>query len=218
MTEYDRAIALDPDYARTYHWRGISYGMHSVTDRALADFERARQLEPLWIAPRAATGNVLFYARRYTEAIAVLTETLELDERADNARTYRARAYLHSGQRELALAEFVKLREREARTPGSFGDVGQALAMLGREEEARAELAQLLELAKSRYVPALDIATVHASLGDRESAFEWLERAYADRSTNIAFLEHDPSFNGLRGDVRFAKLIELIGRRKRKDL
>jgi DNA-binding winged helix-turn-helix (wHTH) protein/TolB-like protein/Flp pilus assembly protein TadD len=218
MAEYDRAIALDPDYARTYHWRGISYGMHGAIDRALADFERARQLEPLWIAPRAATGNVLFYARRYAEAIAVLTETLELDERADNARTYRARAYLHSGQRELALTEFMKLREREARTPGSFGDVGQALAMLGREEEARAELARLVELAKSRYVPALDIATIHASLGDRESAFEWLERAYAERSTNIAFLEYDPSFDGLRENVRFAKLVERIGARKRTDL
>jgi DNA-binding winged helix-turn-helix (wHTH) protein/TolB-like protein/Tfp pilus assembly protein PilF len=218
MAEYDRAIALDPGYARTFHWRGISYGMHGATERALADFERARQLEPLWIAPRAATGNVLFYARRYSEAIAVLTETLELDERADNARTYRARAYLHSGQRELALAEFMKLREREARTPGSFGDVGQAMAMLGRAEEARAELARLMRLAKSRYVPALDVATIHASLGDRDSASEWLERAYADRSTNIAFLEYDPSFDGLRDDTRLEKLVERIGVRKRHDL
>jgi DNA-binding winged helix-turn-helix (wHTH) protein/TolB-like protein/Tfp pilus assembly protein PilF len=217
MANYDRAIALDPAYARTYHWRGISQAMHGETAQALGDFERARQLEPLWIAPRAATGNALFYARRYGEAITQLTETLELDERADNARTYRARAYLHSGQRELALAEFLKMREREARTPGSFGDVGQALAMLGRTDEARAELGRLKQLAKSRYVPALDIATIHASLGDRDSAFEWLERAFEDRSTNIAFLEYDPSFDALRDDARFRKLVERIGARKRKD-
>jgi DNA-binding winged helix-turn-helix (wHTH) protein/TolB-like protein/Flp pilus assembly protein TadD len=218
MAEYDRAIALDPDYARTYHWRGISYAMHGATDKALADFERARQLEPLWIAPRAATGNALFYARRYKEAIAVLTETLELDERADNARTYRARAYLHSGQHELALAEFVKLREREARTPGSFGDVGQTMAMMGQDELARAELVRLSEIAKSRYVPALDVATIHASLRNRDAAFKWLERAYADRSTNIAFLEYDPSFDELRKDARFMDLVGRIGQRKRKDL
>ena len=141
MAEYDRAIALDPSYARTYHWRGISYGMHGATALALADFERARQLEPLWIAPRAATGNILFYARRYPEAIAVLDETLAFDDRADNARTFRARAYLHSGQRELALAEFLNCASASACTPGSFGNVGQALAMLGRIREARAELA-----------------------------------------------------------------------------
>ncbi len=218
MEEYDRAIALDPGYARTYHWRGISNAMHGATARALADFERARQLEPLWIAPRAATGNALFYARRYAEAIAELTDTLEFDERADNARTYRARAYLHSGQRELALSEFLQLRGREARTPGSFGDVGQALALLGRPDEARAELARLMDLAKNRYVPPLDIATVHAALGDHDHAFQWLERAVADRSTNIAFLEFDPSFDTLRDDTRFAALVERIGQRKRKDL
>jgi tetratricopeptide (TPR) repeat protein len=217
MAEYDRAIALDAGYARTYHWRGISNAMHGDTASALADFETARQLEPLWIAPRAATGNALFYARRYTEAIAELTETLQFDERADNARTYRARAYLHSGRGELALAEFMQMREREARTPGSFGDVGQALALLGRPDEARAELARLMLLAKSRYVPALDIATIHASLGDRDSAFLWLERALAERSTNIAFLEFDPSFDALRDDARFVPLVERIGLRKRKD-
>jgi DNA-binding winged helix-turn-helix (wHTH) protein/TolB-like protein/Tfp pilus assembly protein PilF len=218
MVEYDLAIALDPNYARTYHYRGISHAMHGATARALADFERARQLEPLWIAPRAATGNALFYARRYAEAIAELSEALEFDERADNARTYRARAYLHSGQRELALTEFLELREREARTPGSFGDVGQALALLGRPDEARAELRQLTQLATSRYVPALDIATIYASLKDRDSAFLWLELAFADRSTNIAFLEYDPSFDALRDDARFATLVERIGARKRKDL
>ena len=217
MAEYDRAIALDAGYARTYHWRGISNAMHGDTASALADFETARQLEPLWIAPRAATGNALFYARRYAEAIAELTETLKFDERADNARTYRARAYLHSGRGELALAEFMQMREREARTPGSFGDVGQALALLGQPDEARAELARLMQLAKSRYVPALDIATIHASLGDRDSAFQWLERALAERSTNIAFLEYDPSFDALRDDARFVPLVERIALRKRKD-
>jgi DNA-binding winged helix-turn-helix (wHTH) protein/TolB-like protein/Tfp pilus assembly protein PilF len=216
MAAYDRVIALDPGYARTYHWRGISYGMHGDVAHALADFERARQLEPLWIAPRAATGNVLFYARRYPEAIATLTETLTFDERADNARTYRARAYLHSGQRELALREFQALRERQALTPGSFGDVGQALAMLGRTEEARAEVERLTRLGKQRFVPALDIATIYASLVERDLTFQWLERAYDERSTNIAFLEFDPSFDAFRDDPRFAALVGKIGAKKRR--
>jgi hypothetical protein len=55
-------------------------------------------------------------------------------------------------------------------------------------------------------------------LGDRDSAIESLERAYADRSTNIAFLEYDPTFDGLRSDVRFAALAKRIAVRKRKAL
>ena len=192
--------------------------MHGATERALADFERARQLEPLWIAPRAATGNILFYARRYPEAITVLSETLAFDDRADNARHFRARAYLHSGQRELALAEFLKLRERNARAPGSFAGVGQALAMLGRIPEARAELQRVIELEKQQYVPALDIATICASLGERDAAFRWLERAFVDRSTNITILPYDPSFDALHDDPRFSALVERINAKKRKDL
>jgi hypothetical protein len=64
----------------------------------------------------------------------------------------------------------------------------------------------------------LDIATIYASLDDRDNAFEWLERAFADRSTNIAFLEYDPSFDALRDDARFTALVERIGVRKRTDL
>jgi hypothetical protein len=74
-----------------------------------------------------------------------------------------------------------------------------------------------MQLAKSRYEPALDIATIHASLGDRDSAFQWLERALAERSTNIAFLDYDPSFDALRDDARFVPLVERIALRKRKD-
>jgi len=218
MAEYDRAIALDPSYGRTYHWRGISYGMHGATALALADFEHARQLEPLWLAPRAATGNILFYARRYQEAIEVLDETLAFDDRADNARTYRARAYLHSGKSELALAEFLNLRERGALAPGSFGNVGQALAMLGRTPEARVELRRAIELEKLQYVPALDIATIYVSLGEFDEAFPWMERALADRSTNIGFLQFDPSFDALHDDPRFIGLVERVNARKRKDL
>jgi DNA-binding winged helix-turn-helix (wHTH) protein/TolB-like protein/Tfp pilus assembly protein PilF len=218
MAEYDRAIALDPSYGRTYHWRGISYGMHGATALALADFEHARQLEPLWLAPRAATGNILFYARRYQEAIDVLDETLAFDDRADNARTYRARAYLHSGKSELALAEFLNLRERGALAPGSFGNVGQALAMLGRTPEARVELRRAIELEKLQYVPALDIATIYVSLGEFDEAFQWMERAFTDRSTNTGFLQFDPSFDALHDDPRFIGLVERVNARKRKDL
>jgi hypothetical protein len=79
-------------------------------------------------------------------------------------------------------------------------------------------VARLMQLATSRYVSALDIATIHGSLGDRDSAFQWLERAFAERSTNISVLEYDPSFDALHDDARFAALVERIDRRKRKDL
>jgi TolB-like protein/Tfp pilus assembly protein PilF len=208
LAEYARAIELDPSQAPAYHYRGIAFAMHGQTDRALAEFKRAQQLEPLWVAPRAAAGMVMAYARRYDDAIVQLTETLALDDRAENARTYLGRAYLHTGRYEQALAEF---QQRRAQAPGSYGDVGQALALSGRREEALAELQRLLKLSKERHVQALDIATIYASLGERETAMQWLERAYEDRSTNLGFLSQDPTFDALRTDPRFVALLARIG-------
>jgi DNA-binding winged helix-turn-helix (wHTH) protein/TolB-like protein/Flp pilus assembly protein TadD len=213
LAEYARAIDLDPNYAPVYHYRGLVYARQGETDRAIEQLKRAQQLEPLWVAPRAALGMVLAYARRHEEAIAQLTQTLALDERADNARTYLGRAYMYSGQYERALVEF---RRRQAQAPGSYADVAQALALSGRQKEAREELARLLSLSTERYVPALDIATVYASLGEKENAMEWLERAFADRSTNLGFLAQDPAFDKLHEDSRFVALVARVGVSKQR--
>lgn len=212
LAEYARAVELDPNYAPTYHYRGIVLATRGEIERSLSELRRAQQLEPLWMAPRAAFGNTLVYARRYEEAIAYLTQTLKLDDRADNARTFLGRAYLHSGQYERALQEFQK---RQALAPGSYADVAQALALSGRRQEALAELDRLLKLSRDRYVQALDFATIYASLGETGKAFEWLERAYEDRSTNIARLAQDPTFDAMRADPRFVALVERIGFWKR---
>jgi DNA-binding winged helix-turn-helix (wHTH) protein/TolB-like protein/Tfp pilus assembly protein PilF len=212
LIEYARALELDPNYAPAYHYRGIVLAMHGETERSLSELQRAQQLEPLWVAPRAAFGNTLVYARRYDEAIASLTQTLKLDDRADNARTFLGRAYLHSGQYERALQEFQK---RRALAPGSYGDVAQTLALLGRRQEALTELDRLLKLSRDRHVQSLDFATIYASLGETEKAFEWLERAYEDRSTNLSFLAQDPTFDAMRADPRYLALVERIGVWKR---
>jgi tetratricopeptide (TPR) repeat protein len=155
---------------------------------------------------------VLAYARRDEEAIAQLTQTLAFDENADNARTYLGRAYMYTGQYERALIEF---RRRRAQAPGSYGDVAETLALSGRQREAREELGRLLKLSTERHVQALDIATVYASLGEKDNAMQWLERAFADRSTNLGFLAQDPIFDELHEDSRFVALVTRVGVWKR---
>ena len=208
MAEYTHALELDPSHAPTYHYRGLLLAMRGETARSLADLQRAQQLEPLWIAPRSASGNVLMLARRYDEAIDHLTRTLALDDRADNARSFLGRAYLHSGKPARALEEF---RKRQGQAPGSYRDVAQALAMMGRRDEAIAELARVLDISKQRHVQALDIATIYASLGETENALQWLEKGYEDRSTNLGSMVQDPSFDSIRSEPRFVALIERVG-------
>jgi tetratricopeptide (TPR) repeat protein len=123
-------------------------------------------------------------------------------------RTFLGRAYLHSGRPELALEEFGK---RQGPAPGSYRDVAQALAKMGRRDEAIAELNRVLEISKQRHVQAIDIATIYASLGDRANALRWLELGYEDRSTNLGFVVQDPAFDNMRDEPRFVALIEKVG-------
>ena len=64
---------------------------------------------------------------------------------------------------------------------------------------------------RQRYTPAISIALVHTGLGDRDRAFEWLEKAYEERSNRLAYLGRERVWESLRSDPRFAALLARIG-------
>ncbi len=206
--EYARALQLDSSLALTYHRRGLLYAMEGDMDRAVAASQRAQQLEPLWLAAKAATANFLYYGRRYDESIRIVEQVLALDERADNARGFLIRNLIATGDYDRAIAEYDR---RPIQMPGSNAHRAEALARSGRREEALAELDRVLKLSQQRFVPAYDIALIQAALGDTENTFVWLERALDDRSTLMNFLAQDPMFDALHADPRFVSLVQRVG-------
>ena len=182
--------------------------MQGDINRAAAAFERAQQLEPLWLAPRTGAGTLLDYAKRCDESIRLLEQVLALDDRLDNARSSLVRDFIATGNYKRALMELDK---RPIQAPGSNALRAQALALSGRREEALAELGRVLELSNQRYVAAYDIALIHAALADAKGTFLWLERPVEDRSTLIPMLAMDPMFDALHADPRFASLVRRIG-------
>ena len=210
--DFARAIALNASLSEPHlHW-GVLLGMRGELDRGLEELKQAEQLEPLLTTAKTRAASLLYFAHRYEEAIAQITESLALDDRPGIAHALLGRVYLRTGRFELAQAEFGKVR---GPTPGSFGDVGQALAMSGRRAEALAELDRVLKLSTERYVPAGDIASIYASLGDTENALVWLDRALQQRTSVLGFLAQNPTFDGLHGDPRFAALVDRVGIWKR---
>jgi tetratricopeptide (TPR) repeat protein len=210
--DFARAIALNPSLSEPHlHW-GVLLGMRGELDRGLEELKQAQQLEPLLTAAKTRAGSLLYFARRYDEAIAQITESLALDDRPGIAHALLGRVYLHTGRYDLALAEFAKIR---GPTPGSFGDVGQALALSGRRAEALAELDRVLKLSTQRYISAVDIASIYASLGDNDNAIAWLDRALQQRASTFGFLAQNPAFDGLHDDPRFAAIVDRVGLWKR---
>jgi tetratricopeptide (TPR) repeat protein len=182
--------------------------MQGDIDRAIAEVQKAQQIEPLWLAVKSVPANFLYYAKRYDESIRVVEQTLALDERAANARSFLIRDLIAQGHYDRALAEYDRL---PLRTPGSNAFRAQALALSGHRKEALAELDRVLKLSKTKYVPAFDIALIYAALSDTQNTFTWLNRAIEDRSTLLVFLAQEPMLDALHADPRFAVLVQKIG-------
>ncbi len=90
-----------------------------------------------------------------------------------------------------------------------MGALGQAYALSGRRDEAGKFLKELKESSNGWSV--LWIAEVYAALGDKDQAFEWLEKAYRDRNFTFEFLKYEPYWDSLRSDPRFKDLLRRIG-------
>jgi TolB-like protein/class 3 adenylate cyclase/Tfp pilus assembly protein PilF len=209
--EFERALALDPNYATAHHWYGVGPPLAlSQFDRAIAEGKRAVELDPLSLINNADLGWLYFNARRYNEAEAQARKTLEMDSRFYLAHYYLGEVLQLKGQLTEAIAEYKKAAELDD-DPFVLGLLAQAYAKLGQRDEALKMLGQLQQLATRRYVTSYSFALVHIALGEKDKAINWLERAYRDRAgPDIALIKVDPFLDDLRGDPRFESLVQKV--------
>jgi Flp pilus assembly protein TadD len=113
----------------------------------------------------------------------------------------RFRAAVEELQKALGLS-------RDARV---LSDLGYVYAVSGDRAGAQKMLVEVMELSRSGYVSPLDIAKIHIGLGDRDAAFEWLNRAYKERAAEMRNLKVDPWMDSLRTDPRFQDLLKRKG-------
>jgi len=98
-----------------------------------------------------------------------------------------------------------------ADSPYGLGNLGHAYAKSRRGDEAHTILEQWDELAQSRYVAPIERAIVYSGLGDLDNCFEWLEKAYEERSSNLPFARIFPYGKNIEHDPRFSDLMRRIG-------
>src|SRR5262249_21625878 len=211
IREFERAIALNPNYATAHHWLG--WGPLCATGqfgRAIIEGERAVELDPLSSINNADLGLIYLRAHRYDTAMAQLRKTIELDPHFYIAQFYLGFAFQQKAQFSEAIDAYQKAVELDD-DPENLAFLGQAYARAGRLNEAQNVLARLKEEAKSRYVSAYSLAVVLLALGEKSQAMDELERAYREGSGNDIFtIRVDPLVDPLRGDPRFEALAEKI--------
>jgi len=211
IREFERAIALNPNYATAHHWFGdgplLAVGQF---DRAIAEGKRAVELDPLSVIITADLGADFLVARRYDEAIEQFHKAIDLDPRFYYAHWNLAQALEMRGDLRGALTEYKKAVELDD-DPFVLALLGQAYAKVGQRDEALKILAQLPQIAAHRYVPSYSFALLHMALGEKGKAIEWLERSYHDGAgLDIIFLKVDPMLDPLQKEPRFQALVAKV--------
>src|SRR5207302_4834282 len=107
-----------------------------------------------------------------------------------------------------AIDEFKEVIRLTNDRGAYINNLGDIYAIIGRQAEARRVLAELKELAKHEYVQASDIASIYASLGEKDEAFAWLDKAYDERDVGLLLLKSDAGWDKLRSDARFERLLK----------
>ncbi|MCX5801031.1 MAG: protein kinase [Candidatus Eisenbacteria bacterium] len=209
--EFKRAIELDPSNPTAGHWHSHLLRHRGRLDEALAEIKRAQELDPLSLVISSNVGEVLYYLRQYDEAIAQYKKTLELDPNFAVAHSCLGSVYAAQGRFDEAIAESQKARALLGSSPFGLSELGYAYARSGNKGEAARILNELLGLSKQAYSVSSGIALVYCGLGDKDKAFEWLEKAYQKREGGFLYLKMDPAWDGLRSDARFSELLKKMG-------
>jgi len=111
-----------------------------------------------------------------------------------------------------AIAEFQQAREvGPPSITFAIAGLAHAYGVSGKRSDALQWLNELQAMSKQHYVPSFDIAIVYMGLREYQKAFEWLDKAYAERSGWLVYLNRDPRFDEVRSDARFQELVRRVG-------
>ena len=203
--DFERALTLNPNYAVGHQWYAVYLAAMKRPAEATAEIQRAAELDPLSLTINAVTAWIALLGRRYDLAAANARRTLELDPNFPLAYYYLGQAEAHLRRPARAVAALRTLVRLDS-TPRSFAELAWASAVAGQRERAVAILNRLEASSREQYISPLDIAQIHAALGNVDDAFRWLERAYELRDPWLVLLEVNAKLDVLRADTRLESL------------
>jgi len=208
---FTRALQLNPNDPSSHHVYAATYLVSTRQfDEAVAELRRAHELDPLSASLNTALATALCWAGHWHEGLEQFRTTFELAPDFVVARYWLSQLYADRGLLAEAMAEVEKM-ESVGASPFAASQRGYISALQGKRTEALRVVAQLQQLSTERYVDPVHVAEIYASLGDADSAFEWLERAYQQHAIGILRLGLAPAYTPVRSDPRFGDLLGRMG-------
>ncbi len=239
FADTDRAIALAPDLADGYVWRGTNrYRIRWDWQGAQTDLARALEIDPNDASALINYASVLFTLGQREKGLAALRKAVVSDPLSDSVWTALGRLLDAAGEKaeaKQAFARALEINPRQSwanfqlgnmllaegdtesaifyyqRAPEQFRTAGMAMIEFTRGNEVASR--QLLAKMENDFAIgfAYQIAQIHAWRGDKDKAFAWLERSYSLHDAGMVRLPFDTAMDPLRNDPRFTALVTNMG-------
>lgn len=208
---YRRAIALNPSYATARQWYSEYLTAMGRFDEAFVEIRQAKEIDPLSPSVNTQEMWILFYSRRYDEAIERGRRIAEMNP--DYAEIYDPLKRCYD-QKEM-YAEAIAARQKRRKLAGWDATETAALKEAALTSESavywKKRLKQEIEEARSELPMPFEMAAIYAQLGEKDLAFEWLDKAIENRNYPVLFLRVTPDIDPLRSDARFADALRRVG-------
>jgi serine/threonine-protein kinase len=207
-TEFQRALELDPNSADIHaHYARVLWS-HRRIDQAILHMKRAVELDPFSPTMQADLGKILYSAGQREQAMEQYRKALDLNPNYGNAYKHIASYYLAEGKYEEAIAAAEKMSANVSDKVNGRSFLGYTYAVAEKRAEAEKILHELQQEAKQRHVSSEKFALIYSGLGDKDRAFEFLQKQVAENKVLPIFINVLPEWASLRTDSRFAALIQ----------
>jgi TolB-like protein/Tfp pilus assembly protein PilF len=208
--EFKKAVELNFNCCSAHMWYGNLLTLLHRDEEAISELKIARDLDPLSLPVNAFLGFVYMRLRQYDLALTACQDAIELDVNNPFGHWMLARVLDARGELRKSLIESKKAVRLSNGGQPFAAHLGYAYARLRDRKRARAVIDMLIKSSARRYVSPYLIALIYTGLGQNDSAFEWLEKAYADRAPRLTELFDEP-FANMRSDARFRGLSQRVG-------
>lgn len=208
---YRQAIQFGPSSRYAHHAFAFALTMNARFGEADAEYQIARDLDPLDQTLRCQHALMPMYTGDYVAAESALLAILDVDQNNILARSLLGATYLYHGHPAKAMGEYQRIIEQTPKLSIGWCGRAQSLAMLGLRKKARAVLQHMIEDSGESFVSPYQVAMVHSRLGDEKAALDWLDRAAAQRDANFICAPVDPAFAELRARPGWQDLMQRHG-------
>jgi eukaryotic-like serine/threonine-protein kinase len=208
--EYRKAIALNPNDATSHHWYSVLLENSGRSKEALAEIEKALALDPASPQINSNHAGILVDLHRYDDALTELNRLIAANPEFPVNYITRGGVYWHLGNQDAAVADWAMEMTKDGRPEWAEAFTGGY-----RRAKLKGACAALIEVLKNEsqkeYVSPNEFARFYGLMGDRDHAFEWLEKGYSERSGRMEYLKIEEYLDPFHSDPRYIDLLKRMG-------